>query len=174
MANYKLLPIFVVTTLLVACGGGSDAPALAGAPIAAGPADQYVGTWSNCQPVTGATNGVVSARTDFVFVKTAPAVLSVTVNGAGFAAANCAGNAINVLNGLATATVTLNGTKSIGTDTVDRLDIVGVSQSIPMLNGTVKELGFVSGNTLKFSAGTATDPQGYPTALDNLTVFTRL
>ena len=170
--NLALLAVVVAT--LVACGGGgSDTPAANPTPIAAGPADKYVGTWGNCQSITGGANGIVSVRSDFVFTKTAPAAMSLSVNGVGFTGANCSGNTVNPLNGLATATVTLNGTKLIGTDTVDRWDIVGTSQAIPELNGQAKEIGFISGNTLKLSSASVVDPQGYPTALDNFTVFTK-
>ena len=160
----------LVAASLAACGGdGNDAPPA----IPAGSADKYVGTWSNCAPVAGATNGVVSARTDFVFAKTAPTALSLSLDGTGFSVAGCSGTVISTIKGLATGSATILGTKALTSgETVDLINL-SVTSTIPELNGDAQEIAFVSGSTLKLGAATAPDAQGYPTALDNVTVFTK-
>ncbi len=168
--NLALLSVMVTT--LVACGGGGgDTPVASAPPMAAGPADKYVGAWGACQNITGGTNGAVSVRIDFVFTKIAPSGMSFSLNGMGFTSPNCGGGVVNPIDGLATGTMVLNGTKSIGVDVVDRLDVVGTSTTNPELNGPAKDLALVAGNTLRFGGASAVDAQGYPTALDNAVVF---
>jgi hypothetical protein len=150
----------------VACGGGGDDAA------PAANADKYVGSWGICEPVTGATNGVLSGRTSFVFAKTSSTALSMSLDYTFYKAASCAGAIFSTAAGVATGTVTLNGTKTVGADTVDRLNFVSTSKDIPELNGSFKDIGFITGNTLKLGASSAADAEGYPTALDS-SVFTK-
>ena len=158
--------------LLAACGGGGgDAPA---ATSVADATDKYIGSWGNCAPVIGATNGVLSARADFVFTKNSATSLAFTVNGTGFSLANCAGTALNSSAGLAKGTYTLNGTKKIGSDTVDLINILSTSTGITALNGSFKDIGLVNSTTYTPGAASAADAQGYPTVLDTATVFKKL
>ena len=161
----------VATAVLTACGGGGGSDAVP-APATV-TADKYVGTWGNCAPVTGAANGVLSARTDFVFAKTGPTTLTYSLDGTYFKAVNCTGPVFDTIKAIATGTATINGTKVAGSDTVDRVDFVGVSKDIPELNGAFKEIALITGNILKFSASSTADAQGYPTALDNTTLLTK-
>ena len=170
MKIISILAVSCTFLALVACGGGGGDAAPAPAAVSA---DKYVGVWGNCQPVTAATNGVLSARSDFVFTKTGATTLSYSVDGTGFKAANCTGPVFNNIKALATGTATINGTKVVGSDTVDRIDFVGVSKDIPELNGPFKEIALIAGNILKLSAPSAADAQGYPTALDNTFLFTK-
>lgn len=170
----KLTQFFLaalVAASLAACGGGgSDAPPA----IPAGPADKYEGTWGSCAPVPGATNGVVSARTDFVFAKTAPAAVSLSIDGTGFSAAGCGGAVVNTLKGLATGSVTITGTKTLtGGGAVDLLDFSMKSTQIAEFNADFKDIGQISGTTLKVGAQSTLDAQGYPTVLDNALTFTK-
>lgn len=79
----------------------------------------------------------------------------------------------NNIAGIATAAITLNGTKLVGTQTVDRYDLVGKSATIPKLNSNFKDISLVTGNILTLGAGSALDANGYPTALDTANPFTK-
>ena len=162
-----------VLTMLAACGGGGgDAPASAPPPVAAA-ADKYVGTWGTCGPVVAATNGVVSARTEYTFTKTSATGLNVSLGGSGFTAANCTGPVFNTIPAIATGTIMLNGTKGVGANIVDKLDLNLISTTAA-LNGAFKDIGFVSGTTLVFGTTSAADAQGYPTVLDSVYVFNKM
>jgi hypothetical protein len=162
----SLFTLVAVTATLAACGGGGDsaAPAVA---LPANTADKYIGSWGSCGVSTGAPNGVLSTRLEFVFTKTSETVLTMSLNGARFTAANCEGDVESTFTGIAIGTVTLNGTKTVGADTVDRLNFVSVAKDIPQFDGSFKDIGLVSGNTLKLGvrSGASLDADGYPTAL---------
>jgi hypothetical protein len=161
MKFYKLVLLSSAVATLVACGGGGDAPVSEAA-------DKFVGTWGGCAPVTGAVNGVVSARADYVLAKTGANSLSVSLDGTGFSAANCTGTQINKLTGMATGTMVLNGTKVIAGQTVDRIDST-LTSSNPSLNfGKFKDIAVISGNKINFGAASPTDADGYPTLVDTL------
>jgi hypothetical protein len=172
MTLKNLFSLVAMTAVLAACGGGGDA-APAPAQLPAGAADKFVGSWGSCAPVTGAVNGVLSARTLFVYTKTGATTLNLSVDGQGFKSAGCAGTAFNTITAIGTANVTLNGTKLIGTQTVDRLDYVAKSTSITAFNGNLKDVALVSGTTLTFGGTSVPDANGYPTALDTLGVQTK-
>lgn len=165
-----------VLTLLVACGGGGgDAPVAAPVPAATADAtDKYVGSWGLCSPVTNATNGVVSSRATFVFTKNSATSLSFKINGTGFAAANCTGAVLNNLVDLVKGTYTVNGTKKIGTETVDLINITSSSTAIPALNGSSKDIALVTGTTINTGASSFADAQGYPTVIDKLNTLNKL
>lgn len=160
--------------LLTACGGGGGGAAPAAPAPVADATDKYVGAWGQCAPVVGATNGVLSARSEFVFSKLSATGLLLSVNGSGYKTTNCTGAVFNTTPGVAKGSVTLNGTKTIGADTVDKMDIVLTSASVATLNGSFKDIALATFTTLKFGATTAAaDAQGYPSAIDNASVFTR-
>jgi hypothetical protein len=164
MTNFKLLSLFIVTTMLVACGGGGgDAPS-------DGAADKFVGTWSACSPTPTPIPGVISIRADYVITKTGSSSLSISLDGVGFSAAGCTGTQVNKVSGIATGTIILNGTKVIGSQTVDRLNNTLVSAT-PSLNGSFKDIALVSGNTLNFGAISPVDADGYPTQIDTANPF---
>jgi hypothetical protein len=163
-------PALAVVTLVACGGGGGDAPVVNAPPVAASPADKYVGAWRYCQAAAaGRTDGIVSASTDFVITKTAAAQLSLSITVLAFTGVGCSGNTVDQRNG--SATVKLSGTKLIGGNTVDFWDIQGMSD-VPNLDGPGKDIGFISGNTLKLG-GEILDAQGYPVALDDTNVFTK-
>ena len=169
-----LFSLVAMAATLAACGGGGGGDTAAPAAVLpAGAADKFVGSWAHCDPVTGATNGVLSAKTVFAYTKTGATTLNVSVDGVGYKAANCAGTAFNNITGVATATVTLNGTKLIGTQTVERLDMVGKSATITALNGNFKDIALVTATTMLFGASSAADANGYPTVIDTADVFTK-
>lgn len=171
---YEISRIGVVGFGSCCSGGmrwGGDAPAAA--PVATDAADKFVGTWGACTPVTGATNGVLSARADYVFTKTGANNLTLSINGTGFSGATCGGTQINQLKGIATGTVLLNGTKSASGQTVDRMNLSLSSTSIPALNGATKDIAFISGTKLNFGATSVADAEGYPTLLDTTSPFVK-
>ncbi len=176
MKLHSLFALVAMTAALAACGGGgSDSPA-APAPAPNGTpgtlasntvaALKYVGTWSaSCEPVTNAANGVLSAKVNFTFSSSSGATLAESIDAVGYKAANCAGSVFNTVN-LGTATVTLNGTKTINAQTVDRLNIVAKSATVADFNGDLKDIGLISGNTVQFGATSTADADGYQTVLD--------
>jgi hypothetical protein len=166
MKFYKLSLLSLVAATLVACGGGGDSAPAANA-------DKYVGSWAICVPTTSTTNGVLSGRATYVFAKTTETALSVSLDYTFYGTTNCAGSASTTSTGVATGTVNLNGTKTVGTDTVDRLNFALTSKVDAELNGPFKDIGLISGNTLKFGASSAADAEGYPTAIDSTGVFTK-
>jgi hypothetical protein len=171
-----LFSLVAASALLSACGGGGGGTAAPAAVPVAGPveaSDKFVGSWAHCDPVTGAANGVLSAKTVFVYTKTGATTLNLSVDGAGYKAANCAGTAFNSITGVATAGVTLNGTKLIGTQTVERLDMVGKSATITALNGNLKDIALVTATTMQFGASSVPDANGYPTVIDTTAVFAK-
>jgi hypothetical protein len=170
--HMKLLTLLHVVTMSVAisaCGGGGSGGggdvALASSPATA--ADKFVGSWGDtCVPSTnGGANGILSARPVFVYTKTGANSLNLSIDALGFAAANCAGVASKTVVGASTAAITLNGTKQIGTQTVDRLDLVAKSTTNPLFNGNFKEIALITGTTLTLSAASTPDSNGYPSAL---------
>jgi hypothetical protein len=173
-ASLSLIALFTATLTACGGGGGGDTPPPAPAPApttANSGTDKYVGTWGNCRPITGAANGILSGRVDFVFNKTSETVMGGSLNYVYFKTTDCSGVVATTLTSVGTAVVTINGTKLIGTQTVDRLDFIARSATISEFNGSFKEIGLVSGNTLILSASSTLDANGYPTALDTATVF---
>jgi hypothetical protein len=159
----KLSLLSLIAATLVACGGGDgdgDGDA----------ADKFAGTWGQCVPVTG-TPGLLSVRSVFVYTKTGANNLTMSINGTGYSAANCAGTKLNTTNGIATGTVVINGTKVINGQTVYRFDTNSVS-SVASLNGNFKDVALITGTTFTFGNG-ANDAEGYPTVLDSTGVFTK-
>ena len=173
--SYALVSAAVLTMLAACGGGGGDAPVAAPVPASTADAtDKYVGSWGLCTPVTNATNGVVSSRATFVFTKNSATSLSLKVNGTGFSAANCTGAVLNSLVDVVKGTYTLNGTKIIGNDTVDLINLTSTSATIPSFNGSFKDIALVTGTTLYTGASSAADAQGYPTVISRLNVFNKL
>jgi hypothetical protein len=176
MTLKNMFSLVAMTAVLAACGGGggdaAPAPAAA-APLAAGAADKYAGAWGLCSPVANATNGVLSARTLFVYTKTGATTLNLSLDGQGFKAANCSGTVFNTVTGIVTAAVTINGTKLVGTQTVDRLDIASKSATVASANGNFKDIALVSSTTFISGASSLADANGYPTLLDTATVLTK-
>lgn len=167
--------IAAVLAMLAACGGGGgdSTPTASSAPVV-NASDKYVGTWGNCQASTNPANGLASVRIDIVFTKTTGTSMSLVMNGAGFSVPNCvATNQVSSTPSLATGTMTIDGSKVAGADTVDLLSVVFASATAPALNTSGKDIGLVSGNSLKFSATSVADAQGYPTVIDNALVFTK-
>ena len=173
----KLISIVSSMTLLVllaSCGGGSDDPAPAAsattpattpttpAPAPTETALKYAGTWVGCFP-----NGAASSRETLVITQLTPAVLSATSTETNYAAASCAGAAGTTKTNPSTFTV--DGSKTIGTDTVDKVTITQpgrpAQKQVVLAKGTAPVMLFVGKQA---ADGGAVDAEGYPTTLEPL------
>jgi hypothetical protein len=170
MKLFLLFASVAVATTLIACGGGgSDAPAPA--PASSG-TDKYVGTWGNCSVAPANPNGVMSVNVMYVLSKNSANAVSFSLDSMGFSGSNCSGNVLTNPKGIATGTITVNGTKIIGSSTVDRIDVSSNSTN-PNLNGSYKDVALLAGNQLQFGGAGTADGEGYPNQLDTSFPFTK-
>lgn len=143
----------VSTAVLTGCGGGGgdagDAPPAA--------IDKYIGTWSNCF-----RDASSSAKEIDTFVKASATTANYTVVTDNYNSPDCTGVART--SETERGTMSLQGTKRIGTETVDQ--IIAADQT----SGAVKQILVIRGNQLVFGEsvdnGGTLDSNGYPTALD--------
>ena len=130
---------------------------------AASPVDKYVGTWSHCL-----TFGGSSTRETFTVTKTGTTTASITGTGADYGSTNCSG-AVTRTESFST-TDTWRGTKTLGTDTVDKID------SLEQGGVLVKTIVVIKNGQLypgrEFRDGGSVDSEGYPTSLVSIP-FTR-
>ena len=136
-------------------GSTQVTPTLAGA----SPVDKYVGTWSHC--VTEVTG---SFRDTFTIVKTGTFTASSTGTDTIYASStNCSGTATSS-KATSGFTVTWRDTKTLGTDTVDKID--GIEQGVPVKQVVVIKNGqLYTGRSVR--DGGSVDSEGYPTSLDS-------
>lgn len=172
----KLISIVSSMTLLVllaSCGGGSDDPAPTASTTpgttpttpATTPTEtalKYAGTWVGCFP-----NGAASSRETLVITQSTATVLSATSTETNYAAASCAGAAGTTRTNPSTFTV--DGSKTIGTDTVDKVTITQpgrpAQKQVVLVKGTAPVMLFVGKQA---SDGGVVDAEGYPTTLEPL------
>lgn len=148
-------------TLLAACGGGGDATTATSTTTTtttstASAVDKYVGTWSGCF-----AEGSGSQRETITITKSSDAVASYSFSGSGYASADCSGAATSSDSGSGTATMV--GTKTIGSETVDKVDMAEGSLSEKQVLAIVGSK-LVSGVTA--ADGGTVDADGYPNTLD--------
>ena len=122
----------------------------------ASPVDKYVGTWSQCfNEATG------SARDTFTLSKTGTFTASAPGTDTIYASPNCSGTATT--KATSGTTVTFQGTKTLGTETVDKVDLIQqgvfVKSVVVIKNGQL-----YVGRT--FRDGGSVDSEGYPTSLE--------
>lgn len=151
-------------TLATACGGGGDTTATTTTTTAtpsdttatASAVDKYVGSWSGCF-----ARGTGSGRETLTITKTGETTGSFTFSGSAYASADCSGASTGSETGSGTAT--FKGTKTIGADTVDKIDSLEASvvekQVLLIKNGQL-----VSG--VSAADGGSVDSEGYPNTLD--------
>lgn len=153
-----VFPGLALAALLTACGGGDDDPPFA--------ADKYVGTWSMCTS-TGATT---SEKETLILVRgTAINTLDFTSSTTAHFAAGCTG--FFGTPQTQTGTVTFNGTKVIGNETVDRVFIGGgLGEKQVLVVRATSPQTMTTGRSS--SEGGTLDADGYPTTLDT-NVFVR-
>lgn len=162
----RFVPALAVLALVTACGGGggsSDATATPSTttptptPVVATDSSRYAGTWALCRS-SGATS---SERETLAFTATSATTLAFTETNTAFASLNCAGAAGTTKTNTGTASFT--GTKTVGTDTVDKVIVTQGTQ-------TQKQIVLVTATTLRTGKaaedGGVVDADGYPTTLE--------
>ena len=203
--NTKLLIVGAVSLLaLAACGGGGGvvsaptaAPAAAApaappaAPAAGQAADKYTGTWAtacfrNLDGVTLASNGALMFQTrSYTFSPISAAVVSLVWKDTYFAPTDttCSQASLGNVTRPNTNTATIDGTKVIGANTVDKitpavaLPFPGLSAGTYIFNGVRypgsynqpnngKLIASVTATTLTLGFDSVLDVNGYPTVLD--------
>ena len=161
-----------VAAMLAACGGGSDAdPASATAAASTetttatstttttetATAAKYAGTWSGCFTTGAAT----SRQETLVITQLTADTASFAFTEVNYGALACAGTA--GATSTDAGTVAFSGTKTIGTDTVDK----GI---VTQADGTQKQVFLATATTLSFGRqpddGGTPDADGYPTTFD--------
>ena len=124
----------------------------------ASPVDKYVGTWSHCF-----TEGTGSARDTFTIVKTGTFTGSSTGTDTRYASSATCSGAATSSKATSGNTITWRGTKTLGADTVDKIELVE--------QGVLGKTVVVIKNGLLFTGrdvrdGGSLDSEGYPTSLD--------
>lgn len=161
---------------LAACGGGGGSPGTPGGSTGSGggtgggvdgsggsgstpSVDQYVATWVRCVPTGSAT----SERETLALNKTSDTAMVYSDVVLTFNNANCAGNSASQSN--TNGTVLFTGTKVIGTDTVDEVEITPTGSTT-----TQKEVLVVRADLHLYEgvvdANAVLDANGYPSTLD--------
>ena len=153
---------------ITACGGG-DNPALPDTSVSptSTAAAGLVGEWVGCF-----NDGTSSEGERFVFAESNPAstnALAFTLEYKTYGSLDCSGIATS--SDTASGTLTLDGTKSIGTATAERITF-NVTTPAPE---TFKQVFVIDGNFITPGEDPTTDldAQGYPNQLDTSGKFTR-
>ena len=124
----------------------------------ASPVDKYVGTWGGCFSFTSGTG---SERETLTITKTGDATASVLGLKSNYASNNCSGPVTR--SSSYTETPTYRGTKTLGTDTVDKVDRLTPG-------GLVKTVLLIKNGQLytgrEVRDGGSVDSEGYPTSLN--------
>lgn len=165
MKQQYLIVGVAALALLTGCGGGGDGSGTAGTTTTtttttttstASAVDKYVGTWSGCFAGVGG-----SFKETITITKSSDTVASYSFIGAEYASADCSGTSTGGDSGSGTATMV--GTKTIGSETVDKVDMVESSLSEKQVLAIVgAEL--VSG--VAAADGGTVDADGYPNTLN--------
>jgi hypothetical protein len=151
----KYLLCILSAAALTACGGGGDDDSSSAA-------DKYVGTWVSTCMLDADTN--VSARFITKITKQSASVIDMAVKVQGFTSTNCSGSVAYEDSSLS-STITLTGTKKIGSKTVDTA--IGN-------NDFGQDIMLREENTLYFGdSDVAADAAGYPTAIDYSNYMTK-
>lgn len=159
------LPLLVV---LASCGGGGDDSAAAATTTttttttattpAAGDATRYAGSWGSCSSTGSAT----SEKEAIIITVTSANSFAFTDTTTSYGSPGCAGAAGATTNSTS-GTVVFSGTKTVGTDTVDK----GI-----MTQGTnsKKQIFLATATTIRTGRtaqdGGPVDADGYPNTLD--------
>lgn len=121
--------------------------------VEASPVDKYVGTWSQCFIEAGR-----SARDTFTLVKTGATTASTTGTDTLYATTNCSGTATSS-KATTGSTITFRGTKTLGTDTVDKIEDSKLGKTVVVIKNGQLHTG------QRFGDGGSVDSEGYPTSL---------
>lgn len=164
--QFQWLWAVAMATSLAACGGGGSdqpdsPPTVPSAPVAA--ADKYVGTWSpGCEPgvAPGASPTFPNGSSHWfvlTFTKVSSQDIDVSSVRNDYNSFDCSGPATVIHSSL---TIKINGTATIATGVVDRLDLTE--------GGTPeKTIGLVQDNSIFFGLkASPRDAQGYHTVIN--------
>lgn len=146
-----------VAVLLAACGGGGDGTADPAAATSSTTAAKYGGTWGGCF-----STGAASSRKETLVITPQGAdIASFSFAETSYGQLACAGAAGTTSTD--TGTVAFSGTKTIGTETVDK----GI---VTQAGGSQKQVFLATATTLQFGRqagdGGTPDADGYPTTFD--------
>lgn len=124
----------------------------------ASPVDKYTGTWGGC---FGFSSSAESEKEIVTITKTGNTTASVASSTTHHASTNCTGTVTRSKN--STLAVTFRGTKILGSDTVDKVEVVdnGVLEKTVLL---IKDGQFYTGRDAV--DGGSFDSEGYPTSLN--------
>jgi hypothetical protein len=158
MKSRRILAIVAGATLvaaLTACGGGGggDGDDLTAASIA-----KYVGTWRSCVPA-----GANSELDLLTITKTSETTGTFSSTQTTHAGAGCTGAATDAVT--ESGSLTWSGTKTVGTETVDKLDLAVGTQTQKQIAAVHADGSFHTGIPVG-EPGSNPDAEGYPGALD--------
>jgi hypothetical protein len=161
----RILAIVASATLvgvLAGCGGGGDGDGdrlFNGlTPPASAALEKYVGTWRNCAPV-----GADSELDTITITRTGETTANFSSTLTTHTGAGCTGTA--TASGAESGSITWSGTKTIGTETVDKIDILMGTKSEKQVAAVRADGTFHTGIPVG-ETGSNPDAQGYPGALD--------
>ena len=175
----SILASVVALAVLAACGGGGDSSTgttgttssggttgtasgsgATGTTATAAVVDKYQGTWVGCF----ATNPG-SGKEVITIAKTSDTTVSFSYVDTAYASTDCSGTGTAAGNG--SGTVVLNGTKTIGADTVDKGTVTEGNKPSEKQVFLVKGTAPVTLTTGRTAAdGGAVDADGYPTTMN--------
>jgi hypothetical protein len=125
----------------------------------ASPVDKYVGTWNQCSRGSGSTDSEIETVT---ITKTGSTTASVADSTTRYASTNCSGAATGSKS--RTLAVTFRGTKIVGVDTVDKVEVADATAVVKFLTVLLaKNGGLYTGR--EAGDGGALDSEGYPSSL---------
>jgi hypothetical protein len=147
----KLALSLSVAGLLASCGGDDDGVEIA----------KYLGTWARCS----ATGVATSEKETFVITEGSGDTLVVADTHIAYGAPACAGP--GGIPDTTTQNISFNGTKVIGTDTVDRVfvGLGGLGRKQVLLVKGISPVTLTTGRDS--SEGGTLDSDGYPTTLES-------
>lgn len=156
MKRGRILQVVASAALLLtlaACGGGGGGDGDSLSALA-----KYVGTWRNCAPA-----GANSELDTMTITKTSDTTGTFSSTWSMHAGAGCTGAATE--SGVESGTITWVGTKTVGTETVDKLDVAMGTQTEKQIAVVHADGSFHTGIPAD-EPGSNPDAQGYPGAID--------
>lgn len=169
MLSNKLLLTILFSSVLAACGGGDDTSSSTPV-VTTDVADKYVGTWVMCVPSGSSSSYKITLTGSKITATAISYTYSETVHGN----STCSGTGTPDYS--EAGTIVYQGTKTIGSDVVDKGEgtITSDSDNTTTEPRIEKDISLVSGTTLFFGDDDpGLDPDGYPNALFKTLGFTK-
>ena len=163
MKNLMSLVLSVsAAVLMTACGGGDDGPATTAATVgSSAQLASFAGTFGGCF-----ADGTKSEKETLVFTQLTADTFTVASSSNKYATAGCAGAVTGTSS--ESGTVSFNGTKTIGAETVNKLTFTPTGKT------PIKQVALIKGSnpiTLTFGRGAndggVVDSEGYPTTFES-------